>query len=42
LRKRAERDALFFCGRELLGDDNLALAFGAFARAFFGFTIVDV
>jgi hypothetical protein len=50
LRKRAEMDALFFCGREpfffsgreLLGDDNFTRAFGAFARTFFGFKILDV
>jgi hypothetical protein len=34
-------DALFFCGRELLGDDNFAFDFGAFARTFFGFAIAD-
>jgi hypothetical protein len=34
-------DALFFRGRELLGDDNFALAFGTFARTFFDFTIAD-
>jgi hypothetical protein len=41
LRKRAEMDTLFFCGRELLGDDNFALALGGFARTFFGFAIAD-
>jgi hypothetical protein len=34
-------DALFFRGRELLEDDNFALALGAFARTFFGFAIAD-
>lgn len=36
------REPFFFSGRELLGDDNFALVFGAFTRTFFGFTIVDV
>jgi hypothetical protein len=41
LGKRAKTGALFFRGRELLGDDNFALTFGAFLWTFFGFEIAD-
>jgi hypothetical protein len=41
LRKRAEMDAFFFHDRGFLGDDDFALAFGAFARTFFRFAMAD-